>query len=386
MSDSNRINLAYGLEASYAGALAVAKITDLNYSSESLAAVLATTMSQHIRSDRQNADVVRTNFAAGGQIAGELHYGGYDEFILGGLMASAFGAQQAVITASVQVAISGGAFELGVGSWTNVPAAGEWIEVRGNDTAGNNGYFKVASSDSNTITPENAAGLVNEVAGSSVTIKRFGSAVQGTTFKHFTIERTYEELSNEFAVFKGMTVGRFGLNFEVGNISKVEFDFLGKSEASGSATVGDGANTAAATTQSLNSIDHVPLVLSNGVAFNILAFNVDVNNKLREQPIIGTLGPNSIGAGAVDVTGSFRAYYSSKTEADRMLNFTTSNLAIVTEDSAGNAMVWDIPAIKLTDAKRVSGGRDTDCIMDVQWMAFRDSAEDATIRIGKMDA
>jgi hypothetical protein len=81
-----------------------------------------------------------------------------------------------------------------------------------------------------------------------------------------------------------------------------------------------------------------------------------------------------------------QAYFESKAILDKFLNQTSSSLAILMEDTDGNAYILDLPRLKYTAGQRNAPGQSQDVIADMGFTAYRDSAEDVTIRIAKFDA
>lgn len=273
------------------------------------------------------------------------------------------------------------------GSWDNTPTAGEWLEVRGFTTAGNNGYCKVVSASSTEIVVSGLT-LTNEADKAGVTIVQGSSIVNGVTKNSFNIERTYTDLSNAFALYLGCMVNQLSLSVGLKAIVTGSMDIISKIESSETASGGSGYESAN-DNKILNSIDDVVGVYENEISVNILDFSMTLNNQLRERKKIGTLGTFDIGLGQLQLGGSFTAYYESSTLYDKYLNFDTTSLAKVFDDNSGdgNAYVIDIPSVKITDGQRHAGaGLGDDFKVPCTWEAFKDATEDITIRIVKFAA
>jgi len=161
---------------------------------------------------------------------------------------------------------------------------------------------------------------------------------------------------------------------------------MGMLESSETASGGAGYD-AANSNEIMNSIDHVVGVYENEVAVNVLDFNMSLVNNLRERLKVANLGPFDFGTGQVQVSGTFTAYYESKTLYDKYLNFDSTSLAKVFQDTAGNGYVIDLPSVKITDGARHAGaGMGDDFKVPCNWQAFRDATEDITIRIVRFAA
>jgi len=262
---------------------------------------------------------------------------------------------------------------------------GEWIKTSGFTAAADNGYFKVLSATAAKIIVVGGL-LVTESAGQSRTVKQGSSIVNGVTKNSFNLERTYSDLTTELALYVGCMINQLDLTVGTNAIVTGSLGVMGKIETSETASGGAGYD-AANGNEILNSIDHVVGVYENALAIDILDFNLSLVNNLRERLKIGTLGAFDIGTGQVQVTGTFTAYYQSKTLYDKFLDFGNTSLAKVFQDTAGNGYVIDLPAVKITDAARHAGaGMGDDFKVPCTWQAYRESTEDITIRIVRFAA
>jgi hypothetical protein len=93
-----------------------------------------------------------------------------------------------------------------------------------------------------------------------------------------------------------------------------------------------------------------------------------------------------LGKGALNISGTLKAYFATAALMDKYLNFTASSLAFLVNDTAGNAYVFDLPEVKYTDGQRCSGGQSQECMADMKFSASRDATENVTIRIVKFAA
>lgn len=263
--------------------------------------------------------------------------------------------------------------------------AGEWVEVRGFTETANNGYFKIVSATTAKIVVSGGT-LVTEAAGDSVTIVQGSSIVNGVAQNWHDFEREHTDLTNKFDLYVGCMIDQLSMSLGMNNIVTGSMGIVGKVETSESSSGGTGYEDANSN-EIMNSIDHLIGVYENQASVNLLDFSFTVANNLRERQQIGEAGPISFGADAMVVTGSFTAYYESETLYDKYLNFTTTSLAKVFEDTAGNAYVIDMPEVKITDASRHAGaGLGDDFKIPCTFQAVRDATEDVTIRIVKFAA
>lgn len=379
MSDANRVNLAYVEEATFGVTGSAPTFTDLRYTSESLGQDTNTTRSQEIRSDRQTPDVIRTNIQGAGDINFELSYGEYDPLFEAGLLSADWSAP-VTNTGTYGTHASNNSFT-GTGCGIGI-VANQWIRTSGFTTAANNGYFKVTAATSDEVTV--AQTITNADAGDADEELEMGAQiVNGTELRWFSFEKEYLDLSNIFEVGVGNSIDQISLNVSTDAIITGSLSVLGKSFSSGTSTAGDGSNTASQTGSVMNAIDNVSKVEEGGATYAITALTQQLQNNLRARQQVGTLGAISIGTGTVAVSGTVQAYFNTAAVMDKYLNFTATNLAYVLLDAAGNAYVVDMPQVKYTNGRRVAGGINQDVIADMTFEAYRDSAEDVTIRIAR---
>ena len=249
------------------------------------------------------------------------------------------------------------------------------------------GYFKIISKPSSSkIIVAGQLTLTTETSASR-TLVQGPQIVNGTTFQSFTIEKRYTDLVNEFAYLRGMAIDTMSLNVQRGAIITGGFGFMGVRETSGTATLATSTN-AASTTDVMNGVDDVVNFMENYAAgandFDITSFSLSLQNNLRALTQVGSLGAVEMGTGSVAVTGTVQAYFRSKAVFDRYLNFDNTSLALVTQRT-GTTGGWvvDLPRVKFTSGQRVAGGLNQDIIADLQFTAFRNPTEDATIRIAR---
>ena len=133
----------------------------------------------------------------------------------------------------------------------------------------------------------------------------------------------------------------------------------------------------------MNVVDDLYSILEGASSTDMTSLSLQLQNNLRQQKIVGEVGPDSLAQGTIGLAGTVQAYFESASLMDKYLNFTASSLAVVAEDAAGNAYVIDLPQVKYTSGQRVAGGQNQDIIADMAFSAYRESTEDVTIRIAR---
>ena len=382
---SDQVLMQYKKESTYATAPTGANYQEIRMIGEGLKPQKEFVKSQEIRNDRQVADVILVGSKSVGNVNVELSYGSYDDWLEAALYSAGWSTlvtstevTYSMINSDNSINDSGNAFV------SDGFVANQWLEIRGFANAANNGYFKASSVAIGKIVLVGGT-VVDESASPSVTIKMGAQIVNGTTQSSFTIERQYGDLSNEWAQYLGQVIGKLNFDFSLKQPAKGSFEFMGKSEASVTASSGSGTD-AATTTDVMNTVSNIQSILENNAAYTCNNLKIDLANNNRGRENLGTLGLASIGDGKVFLTGSHTAYYSSKTIMDKLLNDTKTSLALIIEDAAGNAYIIELPRMKYVDGKRVAGGENTDIVAEMQFEAYRHPTEDTSIRITKFAA
>jgi len=308
----------------------------------------------------------------------------FDAATLGTTTAGAGWTAPVTVTASTISVASGDSSFNDSGNGFGSIVANQWIRASGFTAAADNGYFKVASATAAKVIVY--ATLVTEAEGASRTIKQGSSIVNGVAKNSFNFERTYTDLTQELALFKGCMLNQMTLTVGTNGIITGSFGVMGQIETSETASGGDGYEDPN-DNDVLNSIDHVQGVYENAAAIDVLDCSLTINNNLRERLKVGTLGPFGFGANSINVSGSFTAYYESKTLYDKYLDFDNTSLAKVFQDADGNGYVFDMPGLKITDGQRHSGaGIGDDFKVPCTFQAFMEGTEEITIRIVRFAA
>ena len=385
IGDSNRVQLAFIAEDTFGVQKSGSNLQILRLTGETLKQDTSVQVSNEIRSDRQIADVAKTNINVSGGIDVEMNYSDYDELLKAALMSSAWSTEVSETEITYSMAVSDNSVNDSANGFVTAGyAANQWVKISGFTTAANNGYLKIVSVVAGKMVLSGGT-VADEVAGDSVTIKMGAQIVNGTTKTSFNFERKYTDLSNELALFLGCMINELSLNIAPDSMITANFGIIGKIESSETASEGTGYD-AAGTNEVMNCTEDVLALFENQASVDSTAFNLSLNNNLRARNKIGGLGAFGIGVGKVNITGSIQVYFETKTMFDKYLNFTSTSLAVKIEDGAGNAYIVDLPNVKFTDGDRVAGSGDADIIANLTWQAIRNTTEDITIRIAKFAA
>ena len=379
MSDSSLAQLYYYKETNWAEVPSTPTLTELRYVSETLGQSTSTTVSAEVRSDGQNADVVRTNVEAAGDVSIEMSHGSYDALLEGALRDaySTLTDPTDDLTAATATTITRAA-----GSFiTDGFQVGQWIYTVWATDSVNDGWHKVTAVAATTLTVGNSS----LTTGSAQSVTVTGDFLKnGTTKSSFLLEKKLPTSGgDEFVSFRGMRVGGAELSIAPGSILTGSFSFQGERAYAAGATVGDGSPTAAATTDVLNAIDNVAEIREGGAltTMDITNMTLSIDGALRAQPAVAVLGNSGIGIGTIAVTGTIEAYFESRTEYEKYLDFTTSEVSFELSDAASNRYMIDMPQLKYTDGQVQVPGKDGDVLVSLQFTAYRDPSDGFTIGI-----
>jgi len=385
IADTARSQLYYSEEVTWGVTPAIA-LKAMRYTGETLNYSIDTTQSKEIRSDRQITDLIRTDVEPSGNVNFELSYGAPDDLLQGALFNAWLTAVN--MTGATFAAVSGAPdsfTDSGNGFITAGIKAGQWIKSSGFTNPANNGFFQVLTVAAGTITVKGETALVNETAAAGRTFK--GQTLRnGTTSKSYSLELAFADVT-KFKSFTGMRVNTLALNLSVGEILTGVLGFLGKGSVLGSATIGTGGPTAAPTNEVLNAVSNVAYIGEGGALFSgkLKEFSLNLNNNLRQQKAVGTLGNVGIGTGRAVVTGKLQAYFEGAANDlyTKYLAGTETSLSFRITDAANNAYIITMPRVKLTKGELTAGAADQDVMAELDFQALRHPTYDFTIQIDR---
>lgn len=358
---------------------------EVPFTDESLITTSDTVRSNRIRDDRQTPDIVRTSHNGGGSINTELNFADLDTFLEGSLLSGVFAGAAAIITAqtTVDFANTAGVNTLS-DSGNGLAAATQygWIKVSGAANSENNGIWKVLTSAAGVLTLEGKT-MVTEAVGQPITIALGSEIKNGVTESSFTLQKEFKDLTEEVETFTGQEIGQLNIEIPLESVITIGFDFIGKPGVSDT-HVNASTLTAASNNPSMNSIDGVDAILEGGLVTSATSLNLTLNNSLRPNPELGTLGPIAIGTGSVMVNGTLEVYFQDKILMNKFLNFTASTLALIVKDSSDNYYIIDLPQVKYISGERIAGGKNLDLIASLGFESYRNATQDYTIKIAKL--
>lgn len=380
MSDAISAQVAEIQETAYGSNPTAAAMQLLRLKSFNLAQKTSTKVSDELRSDGQTVDVVRTGIGLEGDMGFEMSYGAHDERIRRVLRSSAWAAEVTKTGTIYSMSSVDNSLNRASGDFVaDAFVAGAWIKTTAFGTAANNGFFKIVSVATTKLVLSNGT-VTTESAGATVTIRQGAMITNGTTLESVAIEQKMTDIASEFAIFNGVCYTGFNLDVNDQNLLMGTIKMTGKKESSASATIGT-SYTAAPTGAILNAIDHVTAIYENGASSAAKLTGLSINAATRPRTQLSSLGAASMGKNRFQMSGSFEAYYASKTIYDRYLNFTQTSITFLMTDAAGKSILFDFPAVKFTDGSRIIAGVDTDIMAKMAWTAFMHATEGIMCRV-----
>jgi hypothetical protein len=390
MADSNLAQLAYRVESVYNESFSAAHTMKLlRYTSESLSYDITNTSSQEIRSDRATADLIQTGAATSGGFNFELSATTFDDFLVGAMYSAGWSTQVAAATQSVTFSAS--ASTLSITSTTNV-TDGQWIQVKGLQSATSVDYFRVMDVASPTSLVVFST-LTLPYTGTQCTVT--GSVIRnGITEKSFGFEKKIAvnttTATNVFFQYMGMIVNQMSLSAKSDAVLTGSFDFMGASASVSDTTIIPATSlTAATVTQVLNATSNVGGVFEGKPTFTaiegclIQGIDINLNNNLRQIKGIGRKEACDVGVGECSVSGSLTAYFFSKAMYQKYLEGTETAIAFRVSDANHNGYIFTLPRLKIETDKTNIGGSNQDIMENMTYRALYDSFSNCQIQIDK---
>lgn len=208
----------------------------------------------------------------------------------------------------------------------------------------------------------------------------------GVLESSFTVQKTFNDTTAvTYQTFTGQVIGGMGIDFASGSILTGKFSVMGSSASMSTSQIAGATVMASGSDVPMNGVNNVQSITEDGVTstskFKKISMSLD--NSLRAQDAIGSLGPIGIGRGTCNVTGSFDIYFSDLAMYNRFLTNTSLALAFKAQDSTGSFYHFKMPSIKIEKADIVSGGKDQDMMVTCTYRAIFDPVTSCTLQIDR---
>jgi len=317
------------------------------------------------------------------------------------------------IAAAVIGGAGAGTFQVDGADYTEVFTAGVRFSIAG--STANDGIWTVASSAlvvadtvitveeavtdntaDGTITYGNAltldtdrlpSGWAADAAATMFIEIYFGDYMNnGTTEKSYTIEEQFEDHSPvTYQLFTGMEINTMTINADSASVATASISFLGKE-----GSVNESGSTASSEIDAgvddvLNTSSDVGRIAIGGTELNyVIGATITINNNLRSNKAVGTVGAVDIGVGQCNVSGSLNTYFGDKDLLTYLLDNTNSGFDIRFDNSANDiTLLIDIPSLKFSEGNPEVPGGNQDVTLNLGFQAYMDATLGYTILVGR---
>lgn len=266
-------------------------------------------------------------------------------------------------------------------------SVGEWLKVGDGDNAGcsfsgttaDNGFCRVSAVAAHKISFDEVPTGWTADAGASKTISVFSGdfLTNASTKRSNTIERQYLDHSPvDYEYFLGMTLNTLAVDAKPQAIATYTKNYIGKSASITSTRASGATDVAAPTYGVLNTSTNVGRIGFNGSTVAgpnfVLGASFNINNNIRAQNAIGSIGAVGTGNGEFTVTGKLQTYFGDATVYNQILNNTQVSFDMRMGRSDGNreTILFDFPAIKLSSGAPSVSGKNQDVTIDAGFTAY----------------
>lgn len=205
----------------------------------------------------------------------------------------------------------------------------------------------------------------------------------GVTQKSMTLEKKFEAgATDQYHRYVGSVANTMSLNVQSKQQVTGSFGFLCKSMSSAQAILTLATYNAANSNPVINAANNFASLTITGVSSpQIVGLTLNVNNNIRQQPIVGAVANKGIGAGRFMVTGTLDAYFETNDMLDLYLGDTSADLSFELGGTSSLKYLFDCGKIKFSDAEIIAGGNDQDVMARMTWQALYSSGDASSLTI-----
>ena len=392
LASSNRVSLGAIAEVTWGVTPASPTFKMIRFKGESLNYNASFKNSEEIRADRMTADTVKTSQMAEGGFDGELSWASFDDFIEAA-MCGTWVTTGTVTSAATDIGINktGNVYTLtsGATNWTTKSlVVGQDIAISGFAQKALF-YGEIVSIAAAALVILPSVDLTTVAAGPAITVTPLNFVRNGTTKRSFTIQKTFNDLSVvTYQNFRGWRAGSMKMNFAVAAIAQISFGGMAADGDMTTTQFGSTTLTPVNTNPVINSVDNVLSVVLDGTpAVNVLYANsisIELDNALRSQEAVGTLGLIGIEYGRAKVTGSLEIYFADSALFAKYRAATAVSLKMFVTDPNGKGYIITLPKAKFTKMEIVAGSLDQDVFAKADYEAMVNAAGTYEYQISKI--
>lgn len=389
MSSANRVKLVISKENSWGETPATPDVDELSIVSTSLTPTKETVKSTSLRSDRQIDALPKVGAGASGNI--DFEFSTQLEKILDGVLMADYTTvtkNAATFTGLVSIVNTAGVFTVEFAETADYTAlaGANLIRIAGSATT-NNAVAKVIARDAVakklTIVGVPAHTFVNETT-SNVNLTFSAKYVRnGVIPKSYFIEVGFTDI-NKFIGYTGMSFNTFKLDLASRAVIKASASLIGKNGLAITNTTSAGTTNASGILYPLSASANVgELTNSAGAEIGgaLSSFTIDINNNLRERPVVGSEFSYGLGDGEAGISGNFTAYFDGQDLYNAFINHTEISLSLPIISNDNKVFNIDLPRILVANAPVNVSGINTDVIQTFDYTALRDATKNYTIQL-----
>lgn len=320
MSSSNLVRLTFIEETTLGETPVAGNFNTARFTNESLSGSPQTTESQQLRSDRLSSGQIVTGLEVGGDISFELAKETPLDLLIASAMLSDWNVL-ALVNVDLEIDATASTIERASGDWNTDLEVGDILTLAGFLDTNNNTQCQVLEIVSATVIRvifNQTDGVVTDEVGTGTSYKRADKISIGTTKKSFSIEKSFQDLTEKAIIYRGMMVDQMNLNINYGEIVNGSFTLNGTNyvvvdDADDFITDGRTINPPA-TANSMNGSIDMPFITSSAlgtleeVDFCIQSLTIALSNNMSAQTCIGVVAPKDYSPGTANVEVSLSAY------------------------------------------------------------------------------
>lgn len=208
-------------------------------------------------------------------------------------------------------------------------------------------------------------------------------AKTGVTRSPFTLEKFFEAgATDQYHRITGALIDTFGLSIRANQIVTGSASFRGRTQTSAQTAIASSTYTAVNTNPIINAANNFANLTMTGVSSpQIVALDLNINNNLRQQPVVGSVAAKGVGLGSQIVTGTLEAYFEDQAMYELFLAGTAANLSFDLGGASTKKYSFSAGNIKFTDGKVLIGGKDQDVMAQMSFQALYYASDAATLKV-----
>lgn len=278
---------------------------------------------------------------------------------------------------------------------------GEWVKVGDGDTAlksfataANNGFCRISAIAAGRLSFDRVPAGWAADTGSGVSLRVFSGdfLVNGSTKRSNTIERQYlDHTPVTYEYLRGQTLNTLDVDFKQQAIVTYAKTYLGKDAflPSPMVRIAGSTDVAAPAYGVLNTSSNVGRIGFDGATITgpnfVMSAAIKINNNIRGQTGVGSIGAYGTGNGEFTVTGTLETYFGDPSIYAKIINNTLTSFDIRVGRADGNreSILFDLPSIKFSGGSPNVSGKNADVMIQGGFQAIMHATLGYTMSVGR---